>query len=125
MGDNKNFFPFLAISMAILIGYQYLVAGPKNEAARLAYEQQQAEISAREAAMGPTLATGDLTAPSPNSTLASTPNRSNSIAYQAAGFVRIETPELSGSISLRGAHFDDLTLVKHKESMDDGADNVR
>ncbi|MFT6076846.1 MAG: YidC/Oxa1 family membrane protein insertase [Myxococcota bacterium] len=38
--------------------------------------------------------------------------------------VQIQTPELSGSINLKGMIFDDLTLVNYKESLDPESDEV-
>jgi len=42
-----------------------------------------------------------------------------------AARVAIETPRLSGSISLEGGRIDDLSLLAHKETLDPGSDNVR
>src|SRR5262249_26678649 len=39
-------------------------------------------------------------------------------ALAASPRVRIETPSLSGSISLRGARIDDLSLLKYRETVD-------
>jgi len=124
MGDNKNFILFAVISMVILFGYNFMIAGPKKEAAMIEYERQLAEAAAQQKTTAPELSApvAEVAAPKVN-TPAST--RRDSLAYQDAGSVRIETPELSGSISLRGAHIDDLTLVKHKTSMKKDARNIR
>ncbi|MBL4639707.1 MAG: membrane protein insertase YidC [Kordiimonadaceae bacterium] len=124
MGDNKNFFPFLAISIAILFGYQFFIAGPRNEEALIKYDQQMAEQAALDAVNGTSIG-APTASDAPLAPTKRASAQSNSLAYQDAGFVGIETAELSGSISLRGGHFDDLTLVKHKVSMEDGAENVR
>ena len=39
--------------------------------------------------------------------------------------VAIETPELTGSISLQGARIDDLSLTQYRESLDEGAEIVK
>ena len=44
MMDNKNFLIAIALSIAVLVGWQYFVAGPEIERARqeqLALEEQQ------------------------------------------------------------------------------------
>ncbi len=125
MGESKNFILFAVLSLGILVGYQALYLGPK-EAERQRYEQQQQALSAETiqpaTAGGPSIvppsAAGDArTAPSAASL--------SSPAYADAGRVTIETPELSGSISLRGARFDDLLLNNHKISQEEDAGNIR
>ena len=39
-------------------------------------------------------------------------------ALAASPRVRIETPSVSGSISLKGARIDDLSLIKYRETVD-------
>ncbi|WP_417462297.1 membrane protein insertase YidC [Kordiimonas sp.] len=118
MGDNKNFVLFGVIALAILLGYQQFYAGPKMEAARQ-YEEQLVQERAIEEALAPKeIAPID----DADSNLAATEVAE---PVEDAGSVRIETPELSGSMSLRGARFDDLLLVNHKTSMDENAKDVR
>ena len=115
MSESKNFILFAVLSLGILVGYQALYLGPK-EAERQRYEQQQRE------ALGETIQP-------PATTAASTPADSPAViptspAYEDAGRVDIDTPELSGSISLRGARIDDLILNNHRISSDIGSDNI-
>lgn len=118
MGDNKNLVLFGVIALAILLGYQQFYAGPKMEAARQ-YEEQLVQERAIEEALAPKeVAPIDDT----GSNLAT---QNTTEAVEDAGSVRIETPELSGSLSLRGARFDDLLLVNHKTSMEEDAKDVR
>lgn len=46
-------------------------------------------------------------------------------AAPQAGRVQIQTPSLSGSISLAGGRIDDLLLTKYRETLDDNSPNVR
>lgn len=108
MGDNKNFVLFAVLSLAILMGYQYFYAGPKIEEQRR-YEQQQAALNPT-----PNPASDAIAPLDSGPTLETTPTGP---AYEDAGSVNIITPELVGSLSLRGARLDDLSLVKHKETM--------
>ncbi|WP_262692865.1 membrane protein insertase YidC [Kordiimonas aestuarii] len=116
MGDNKNFVLFAALSLAILLGYQYFYAGPKMEAARQEVEEARTSAATEEA-----LAPREV-APEDDTTAEVVENEP---VLEEAGSVRIETPELSGSLALRGARFDDLLLTKHKVSKAKGAQNVR
>ena len=115
MGESKNFILFAVLSLGILVGYQALYLGPK-EAERQRYEQEQREL------LGETIQP-----PASNNTPAPTTSQAaptTNPVYEDAGRVDISTPELSGSISLRGARIDDLILNNHRISSDIGSDNV-
>ncbi|MBL4790011.1 MAG: membrane protein insertase YidC, partial [Kordiimonadaceae bacterium] len=122
MGDNKNFILFAVISLAILIGYNMFYLVPKQQEADRVWEIARQEAIAR-GELDPALPAPTRTAPqaAPRSDNAAP----TSLAFQDAGFVRIETPELSGSISLRGARFDDLVLTNHRVSKDADSDNIQ
>jgi len=122
MGDNKNFILFAVISMAILIGYNMVFLGPQKEAAQREYARQLEEQAA-EQALNPAPATPSVSAET--SSLEATAPDARSLALQDAGSVAIETPELSGSLSLRGARFDDLTLVNHQTAKGPESEKVR
>lgn len=123
MGDNKNFILFAVLSLGILLGYQALYLGPKD-AERLRYEQQQRELQQDTIQPLDVVPEGQQAqiGQSPTEASAATPN---SPAYIEAGRVTIDTPELSGSISLRGARLDDLLLKNHKETSEEGSPDVR
>lgn len=119
MGESKNFILFAVLSLGILVGYQALYLGPK-EAERQRFEQQQREL------LGETIQppeTSAVATPSPSTV--QTPAAAADPAYEDAGRVAIETPELSGSISLRGARIDDLLLNNHRISLDENSGNIR
>lgn len=116
MGDSKNFILFAVLSLGILIGYQAFYLGPK-EAERQRIEQQQQTLLGE--TIQPPAAT---TALAPTSTQEPAPNDP---AYEDAGRVSIETPELSGSISLRGARIDTLLLNNHRVTQDISSGNIQ
>jgi len=108
--DTKNMIVFAVIAGALMIAYQVFILEPQAKLAAAARAQAQTQALAPSAAVaGPGAATlagpprPDLTRPA---ALALTPR------------VRIDTPALTGSISLRGARIDDLFLKTYHETVD-------
>lgn len=113
---DRNTILFIALTAAVLIGWDALVIGPQREALR---EQQRIEMAAREAAE-PNL-TGDIAAAS-----AAPPTLSTEEALKKApGRVAIDTPSLQGSINLAGARIDDLSLKNYRETLDPQSPMIR
>ncbi|MHA6731225.1 membrane protein insertase YidC [Devosia sp. A369] len=117
MTDNRNVIIAIVLSMVVLFGWQFLVAGPQMERA-----QQQAQIAAEQAQAEAALATPTTTvdvngAPVPaadgNAVYA---DRAAAIA--ATQRVIIDTEDLHGSINLTGARLDDLELKQYRETVD-------
>lgn len=113
MGDNKNFVLFIAISIAILLGYNYFFIAPQQAA----YEEQLAQQQAIEEALAPT--------ETPESAPLQEDVTPTTQAMPEAGRVEIRTPELTGSLSLRGGRFDELFLVNHLTEMGENGKPVQ
>ena len=111
---DRNTILFIALTAAVLIGWDALVIAPQREALK---ERQRIEQEAREAAQ-PNL-TGDLAA-APEKAL----TIEEAIA-KAPGRVAIETPSLTGSINLSGARIDDLSLKNYRETLDGKSPMIR
>jgi YidC/Oxa1 family membrane protein insertase len=105
MNEQRNLFLAIVLMMAVLFGWQYLVAVPQmeEERAKLA-EQKKTEMP---------LAPG---VGAPQSAPAVVP-RAEALA-QSSARVAIETPTVDGSINLTGARFDDLRLRQYRETPD-------
>ena len=95
--NNKNFILAIVLSMAIIFGWQYFYAGPIAEKAK-----QQAEIA-------------QTTTPATVAQPVAVPREQ---VLTKAPRIKIETPELQGSINLAGAQFDDLHLAQYRETID-------
>ena len=105
--NNKNFILAIVLSMAIIFGWQYFYAVPIAEQAR--QEATTAQPS--------TTTTTTSTAQVPGAATAVTPvTRDQALASSQR--LKIETPELQGSINLTGAQLDDLHLTQYRETID-------
>ncbi|MBN8987945.1 MAG: membrane protein insertase YidC [Rhizobiales bacterium] len=119
MTDNRNTILAVILSGLVLIAWQYFYNVPQMEKQR-AQQQTQAEL----AKPSPQGAPGSTT-PQPGTT-PSTPATagqpaaivSREAAIAATPRVKIDTPRLVGSISLKGARIDDLSLVKFRDTVD-------
>jgi YidC/Oxa1 family membrane protein insertase len=114
---NRNMIIAIVLSVVVIFGWQFFVAGPQME--RAARQQQIAAEQA--AAANPGIATTTTTTTS--SEAAATPttvpaasgpatfaDRASAIA--ATSRIAIDTPALTGSVNLVGGRLDDLQLKK-------------
>lgn len=120
MNEGRNYVLAIGLSILVLVGWQYFVAGPQLEKAQrqaeLAAQQQQ---STSETADLPTPSadggTGEIAAP----TAGLTGSRDEVIAQGER--VSIETLALTGSINLTGGRIDDLRLKRYHETVDESS----
>jgi YidC/Oxa1 family membrane protein insertase len=121
MTDNRNTILAVILSGIVLIAWQYFYNMPQMEKQR-AQTQTQAEL----AKPTPQTTPGSTTpgAPPSANAPATTPAAaaaaivSRDAAIAATPRVKIETPSVIGSISLKGARIDDLSLVKFRDTVD-------
>ncbi|NNE57499.1 MAG: membrane protein insertase YidC [Hellea sp.] len=105
MEDQKNFITFLLLSFLIMMGY-WSFFGKKNVEqiqTEAAYEQQDAQIAAQ----------SEPIVLQPREMVLNTGRR-----------IEIETDSLSGSFLVEGSRFDDISLKKHKKTLEDDSENV-
>lgn len=112
MTEQKNLVLAIAASMLILIGFHYFYEGPK-----------QKEIIEK-------IDAGEVVSNQPVQQQAPPPATKHEIvdrkiATTADGRIRINTPNLQGSINLNGAVIDDLTLTKYRETTDENSETVK
>src|SRR6266700_4191152 len=103
MNDQKNTLLFLALSAAILIGWQIFFGIPQME--------KQKQIGQQQPGVGTPQPPGQPSATAPQP-------MTRDAALAASPRVRIETPRLAGSLALKGGRIDDLALVKYRETVD-------
>ncbi len=122
MNDQRNMILAIVLSMIVLFGWQFFIAGPQLEQA-----QRQAEIAAEQQADTESL---DIAAPAgepgadPSAAGAAANGgadivfESRDAALAASPRVAIQTPSVWGSINLVGARIDDLHLSGYRETID-------
>src|SRR5882757_6617066 len=123
MTDNRNTILAVILSGIVLIAWQYFYNVPQMEKQR-AQSQMQTELAKpTQSTPGATPQAGS--APSPAATTPATtqpgsaaPVVSRDAAIAASPRVKIDTPRLIGSISLKGARIDDLSLVQFRDTVD-------
>lgn len=124
MVENKNLIIAIALSIVIVLGFEFLVNKPRLDRERA----QQAERAASQTAtqtVPPTAPSQPVpgtpsTAPTPGAPPAATAaapavDRATLVAQQPR--VRIDTPAMQGSILLKGARLDDLKLTQYRETV--------
>ncbi len=120
MENNRNYFIAIALSVLIVLGWQFLYMNPRLEAQRKAQEaqkaQQQTEQTQQPAAGGQGAATSGA---APTSQAAATLTREEALAKTPR--IVIDTAALSGSINLAGARLDDLKLKAYHETVDNSS----
>ncbi len=123
MQNNRNYFIAIALSVLIVLAWQFFYMNPRLEAqrkaeqaAKLQQQTQQAQTTQPAAAGAGTAVNGSLPAGGQNA--AATLTRDQSVEKTASSRVIIDTPALAGSINLEGARFDDLRLKSYHETVD-------
>ena len=126
MTDNRNTILAVILSGLVLIGWQYFFNIPQMEKQRAL--QAQSELSKPASQTGTPAATPSSPpqAGAPSAPSASAPNQPASaplvvareVAINANPRIKIDTPRVSGSISLKGARIDDLALVQFRDTVD-------
>ena len=121
--ENRNLILAVALSMAVLFGWQILVIQPELEKEQaqqaLIAEQQAATAKTQNVDGTPAIAnTGEVV------------NLTPGVAGQdvatadTAKRITIDAPLVQGSFSLQGARIDDIILTGYRETLDDESDNI-
>jgi YidC/Oxa1 family membrane protein insertase len=108
MNEQKNLFLAIAISIAIIVFFQFLMPTPISEPV----QNSENEILAPAASID-NQKINVVEIAKPKEDILSVDER-----------IKINTPSLTGSINLKGALLDDLTLSNYKVSLDEESANV-
>ncbi len=126
--DQRNLLLAIIFSVSILLGYQFLIEGPRLERERAA---QEAERAAREAAGETAAQIPGVAGPPPAAIVppglpphVQMPGAPALSATANDPRVGIRSDRLEGSMSLRGARIDDLLLTRYREEIDESSPQI-
>ncbi len=126
MGDQKNLVIAIALSLAILLGFQFFYELPKVR--EQAAQQTQADLSKPIAPAAPGTTTAPATTPAagPQSPGAASPAAvlDRPAALAESPRIPLDTPSLKGSIALKGGRLDDVVLKGYRETTDPNSPNI-
>lgn len=125
MQDNKNFFLAIALSLAVLIGWNVFFGVPtldqaRKDAANQVQQAQQTPGATAPGAQAPA-APGATAIPGLDLPRQATTREA---ALAATQRIAIDTPRVRGSLSLRGGDIDDIALKDYRETVDPKSANI-
>jgi YidC/Oxa1 family membrane protein insertase len=123
MTDNKNTILAIVLSVLVLIGWQYYFGSKSlqkqnQETAQQSQQHAPGTPGAAPAGAQQTSPQAGPTAPGQSPAQAPQSARSREEVLKDFPRVAIETPNLTGSIALKGGRIDDLSLVRFRETVD-------
>jgi YidC/Oxa1 family membrane protein insertase len=116
--DQKNFIVAIVLSVLIIVGWQHFFQPSKPPV----QQQQTTAQSTPQTPAGQSAAPGAPGAPAGEPAAPQIVTRQE--ALERSPRVTFETPELVGSITLKGGRIDDVRLVKYRETIDPKSDPV-
>ena len=123
--NNRNFILAIVLSMVVLFGWQYFIAGPELQKAQQQQElaQQQADAGTAQTPAGTAAdntagQTQPATTALPGAAAVQQTAETRDEALAASARVPIETAAVSGSINLTGGRVDDLRLNDYHDTVD-------
>jgi YidC/Oxa1 family membrane protein insertase len=124
--DTKNLLFAIALSMAVLLGWQYFYGVPKMEQqrreAQIQAQLKQQSEQQQGASAQPGQPTSGALAPPVGAAVPTVLDRQQAI--EAGKRVIIDTPKIRGSIPLKGAEIDDISLKDYRETVDPNSPNI-
>ncbi len=127
--DTKNYYLALALSILVVIGWNYFYAKPQLDKTRQVQTQvaNPSQLNAPGAPGAPSaLPPQTINAPPQGGVLPETPalRRDRKAVLADSPRIDIETPAVEGSIALKGGKLDDLALKDYRETPDKNSPNI-
>ncbi len=123
--DTKNLYLAIALSILVIIGWNYFYAAPQLQKERQIQAQMQQPSTAPQPG-----SPGTLPAPSPNAPPQGVTSESpasimtREAALAASPRIALDSHSLFGSIDLKGARIDDVSLKAYRETPDPHSPNI-
>ena len=130
MLEHKNTILAVVLSLIVVVGWQYFIGYPQMEKQRheqTLKQEEQAKLKSEQqpgatpSPSGPSVLAPQSTAPLPPGA-AGNPGqpraKTTEAAVAASPHIAIDTPRLNGSIDLKGARIDNLSLEQYRETID-------
>ena len=122
MIEHKNTILAIVLSLIVVVGWQYFVGYPQMEKQRREAElkqQEQAQLQPGVAkSTTPTPQNGTPAVPGAPAGAGLQPENARGAMVAASPRVAIDTPRLNGSVDLKGARIDNLSLEQYRETID-------
>jgi YidC/Oxa1 family membrane protein insertase len=121
--DNKNMFLAIAVSLAILLAWQFLFPSKPAPTPQQTTQQTTTNPPGSPTTPGTTAPQNGAAPGTPAGAPAST-TLTREAALAKSPRVKIEAPQVIGSIALKGGVLDDVSLVTYRETTDPGSPPV-
>lgn len=123
--DNRNLLLAIVMSVVILLGWQFFYAKPQmDKQQEIARQNQQAQSQPASGAPGSAPAPGQPAGSAVPGSATAQAVGTREQALAASPRIRIDTPKISGSLSLTGARIDDVSLKAYRETVDPKSPNI-
>lgn len=126
--NNRNMILAVALSVIVLVGWQYFVGIPQLEKQKQAQQTEQQQPATQQPVQPgvtpttPVAPAQQSNAPQSGQALPGSTTRAAALA--ASPRITIETPHIHGSIALKGARIDDVSLATYHETVDPKSANI-
>ena len=120
MGEQRNLFLAIALSMLVMLAYDFFFMAPERErrAAEMEAAREAAEMVVGEDGVPRASIQDGVPAPS----LSQTKSRADALAETTR--VAVQAPAVRGSINLTGARIDDLELTRYRQTVEEDSPPV-
>lgn len=123
MNDQKNLLIAVVLSLSVMFGFNYLNNYLYPEKAQILQEASSSANSPTSPASPSAVTSAGTSATNSSLPTISTPlDRSQALALTPR--IKIETPKIHGSINLKGARFDDVSLADYRETTDTSSPEI-
>ena len=124
MNDNRNMMLAVALSVAVLVGWQFFIGIPQMEKQRETQKLAQQQTQQQSQPGTAPVPGGTPTPGTPTSGAEKPGLLTRDAALAASPRVAIDSQRIRGSIALKGARIDDVLLRTYHETVDPNSPNI-